>query len=240
MRPRVGSSSSIWTGISCTAGALRVLRRVAWTVHTGSQRINSGICTSQIAFAGRLQKFEPIAGADPDKIAGQILGRGIPGRVPEPESFKARAEDDDRDTSLPPYSHHARSSLGFVKCSTLNRIAMRELVDVRYRTSMRNSRAIAPAFATQMITRMRSASFSSRSTACSPVQRYSSRQKKVFKFPMREDAAADGKLRVFVSYSRKDEAFAQELVAGLERDQCQTCLTLLTSHSARIKNWNLG
>ena len=36
---------------------------------------------------------------------------------------------------------------------------------------------------------------------------------------MREDAAADGKLRVFVSYSRKDEAFAQELVAGLERDQ---------------------
>jgi hypothetical protein len=36
---------------------------------------------------------------------------------------------------------------------------------------------------------------------------------------MREDAAADGKLRVFVSYSGKDEAFAQELVAGLERDQ---------------------
>ena len=37
---------------------------------------------------------------------------------------------------------------------------------------------------------------------------------------MREDAAADGKLKVFVSYSRKDEAFAQELVAGLERNQC--------------------
>src|SRR5207244_12532247 len=34
--------------------------------------------------AGRVQKFEPIAGADPDKIAGQMLRTGS---APEPESF---------------------------------------------------------------------------------------------------------------------------------------------------------
>jgi hypothetical protein len=39
-----------------------------------------GITTDQLGnlyladcFAGRVQKFEPIAGADPDRIAGQIL-----------------------------------------------------------------------------------------------------------------------------------------------------------------------
>jgi hypothetical protein len=29
-------------------------------------------------------------------------------------------------------------------------------------------------------------------------------------------AGADGKLKIFISYSRKDEDFAQELLAGLE------------------------
>jgi len=51
-----------------------------------------GICTWPICFAGRLQKFEPIAGADPDKVAGQILRTWIPGSAPEPKSFGPGAE----------------------------------------------------------------------------------------------------------------------------------------------------
>ena len=46
----------------------------------GRLNCSHGITTDQLGnlyladcFAGRVQKFEPIAGADPDKIAGQIL-----------------------------------------------------------------------------------------------------------------------------------------------------------------------
>src|SRR5215510_3944652 len=46
----------------------------------GRLNCSHGITTDQLGnlyladcFAGRLQKFEPIPGADPDKIAGQIL-----------------------------------------------------------------------------------------------------------------------------------------------------------------------
>jgi hypothetical protein len=35
-----------------------------------------------------------------------------------------------------------------------------------------------------------------------------------------ESAAGDRKLKVFISYSRKDEDFAQQLLAGLELDVC--------------------
>ena len=83
----ITQDQSIWVG---DAGTDRILKfdlngnfLYSWGAPGGQPgRLNCshGITTDQLGnlyladcFAGRLQKFEPIPGADPDKIAGQIL-----------------------------------------------------------------------------------------------------------------------------------------------------------------------
>jgi len=92
MRPRVGSSSSISTEISCTAGVPRVASLVGSTAHTGSQRINSAICTWPIALQVGCRSSNRSLGRIQTRSPDRSFGHGIPGSVPEPRSFRPGAE----------------------------------------------------------------------------------------------------------------------------------------------------
>ena len=85
--PFIDDKGFIWVGDAPTSRILKFDLNgnflYGWGApgpQTGRLNCSHGITTDQLGnlyladcFAGRLQKFEPIAGADPDKIAGQIL-----------------------------------------------------------------------------------------------------------------------------------------------------------------------
>ena len=66
-----GSSSTIWTGISCTAGAaLAGLPGQFQGPHAMTVDQDGNLYTAEV-FAGRVQKFRPKPGADPARLVGQ-------------------------------------------------------------------------------------------------------------------------------------------------------------------------
>ena len=75
---------------------------VGLTVHTGSQRINSVICTWQIASRVGCRSSNRFLGRIQTRSQDRSSGRGIRGNALEPEFFREGAADDDRDEGNQP------------------------------------------------------------------------------------------------------------------------------------------